>query len=66
MVLLAAFAEGQWHILEPIMNVEVAVPAEFVGAIIADLTKRNALIKGTDSRDDYATILCEVSNLYLK
>lgn len=55
-----AFREGQWGILEPIMNVEVNVPLEFQQTVMAELNTRQALFKGTEMRDDYITIFCEV------
>lgn len=51
---------GQWHILEPVMKVEVACPSEFQGSIIAMMTKRHGVISGTDESDGYFSIVCEV------
>ena len=59
-----AFREGQWGILEPIMNVEVNVPLEFQQTVMAELNTRQALFKGTEMRDDYITIFCEVNIEY--
>lgn len=55
-----AFKEGQWQILEPVMNVEVSVPMEFGNQVMSELNSRSAVINGTDARDDYTTIYCEV------
>jgi len=50
-----AFREGvlkaQPVLLEPIMAVEIIVPDEFLGEVIADLNTRRARITGTDSRE---------------
>lgn len=54
------FEEGHWQVLEPIMNVEVSAPLEFQGAVMAGLTKRNSVMKGSDSNEGYFTIYCEV------
>ena len=43
------------------MNVEVSVPMEFGNQVMSELNSRSAVIKGTDARDDYTTIYCEVS-----
>jgi hypothetical protein len=49
-----------WAMLEPIMTVEVNAPQEFQGAVLAGLTKRNAIFLGTDSNEGYFTSYCEV------
>ena len=56
----AAFAEGVWHILEPIMNVEITVPSEFSGLTLVDINKRNGVLKFQEARDEYTTFVCEV------
>jgi elongation factor G len=47
-------------ILEPIMEVEIATPGEFLGDIIGDLNSRRAGIGGIDSRDVVSTVRCLV------
>lgn len=54
------FEEGQWHILEPVMSVEVNAPQEYQGSVMGGLAKRHALITGTDATEGYFTIYCEV------
>ena len=39
-------------VLEPIMRVEIEVPMEFQGTVIAELTKRMGMIEQTDTSDD--------------
>ena len=46
--------------LEPIMSVEATAPVEFQGAVMAGLSKRNAVFTGQDSTQGYFTIHCEV------
>jgi elongation factor G len=41
------------QLLEPIMQVEVTTPAEFIGYVVADLNDRRASISGMDSRQDH-------------
>ena len=47
-------------ILEPIMEVEITTPNQFLGDIIGDLNSRRAHIEGIDSRDELSTIRCLV------
>jgi elongation factor G len=47
-------------ILEPIMEVEITTPNQFLGDIIGDLNSRRTHIEGIDSRDEFSTIRCLV------
>jgi elongation factor G len=47
-----AVKAGNPQILQPVMNLEVAAPSEFQGAIIGGLNKRGGLIMATDLNDD--------------
>lgn len=49
-------------ILEPVMTVEVQVPSEFQGAVVAGLNKRMGMILSSDMNDDGSgiTILADV------
>jgi len=47
-------------ILEPIMEVEITTPNEFLGDIIGDLNSRRAHIEGIDSRAESSAIRCLV------
>jgi elongation factor G len=44
-----AFANARPCLIEPIMNVEVQVPEEFVGAVMGDISGRRGKILGVDS-----------------
>jgi elongation factor G len=47
-------------ILEPIMEVEITTPNEFLGDIIGDLNSRRAHIEGIESRAESSAIRCLV------
>lgn len=55
-----AFEKSNPGILEPIMTVEISVPQEFQGTVMASINKRKGLITGTDANEDFASIYCEV------
>jgi elongation factor G len=54
------YNDGQWHILEPVMKVEVTGPSEFQGQILTQLTKRNGIVLNTDESEGFFTIVSEV------
>ena len=45
-------------LLEPVMNVEVVTPEEFMGDILGDLNSRRAQVASIDSRGDTKIIRC--------
>jgi elongation factor G len=47
-------------ILEPIMEVEITTPNQFLGDIIGDLNSRRTHIEGIEGRDEFSTIRCLV------
>lgn len=52
--------QGNPVILEPIMNVEVITPNDYVGNVIGDLTARRGKIESQESRENAAIIKCLV------
>lgn len=50
MAVEAGAKRADMAILEPIMNVEVATPEEFMGDIIGDLSSKRAQIQGTEKK----------------
>ena len=55
-----AFLDSKPVILEPIMQVEVETPSEFQGPVQGDLSSRRGILAGSDMRDNYTIIQCEV------
>lgn len=51
-----AFREANPKILEPVYNVQVSVPAEFMGDVMSDLQGRRAMIMGMESAKGYEKI----------
>ncbi len=47
-------------ILEPIMEVEITTPNQFMGDIVGDLSSRRAHIEGIEGRDDFSSVRCLV------
>ena len=48
LALREAAKEGQVSLLEPVLEVEVTVPDEFVGAVMSDLSGRRGRVSGTE------------------
>jgi len=55
-----AFSLATPLVLEPIMKMEVTVPAEFLGAVIGDLSSRRGQINGTTESAKSAVILATI------
>lgn len=53
------FEFGQWHVLEPIMRVEVSVPTEFVGEIMSLMSRKSAVITSSDEQNGWTTFRAE-------
>ena len=56
----AAFKEAGPKILEPIYDLEVYVPADFMGDVMSDLQGRRALIMGMDSDAGYQKLQAKI------
>jgi hypothetical protein len=63
--LFTVFDQGIWQFLEPVMTVEITVPLEFSSVVLGGINKRKAQILGTESNEEFFTIYCEVSYLYI-
>ncbi len=51
-----AFRKGQPILLEPIMEMEVVTPAQFLGAVLGDLNSRRAQIQNIEGANDIQRI----------
>ena len=56
----SAFKEAGPKILEPIYDVEVLVPAEYMGDVMSDLQGRRGLIMGMSAEGDYQKLNAKV------
>lgn len=54
------FMEGSPVLLEPIMNVEVVVPEEYLGDVMGDLNSRRGRIMGIESRGRFQVVKAQV------
>ena len=54
------------RLLEPIMNVEVVTPDDFLGGVIGDLNARRGQVQGTDSRGNaqVVTAMVPLANMF--
>lgn len=55
-----AFLAAQPHLLEPIRNIEVKVPEEFMGDVMGDISSRRGKIMGMDSDGKFQIIKAKV------
>ncbi len=55
-----AFAKAGPLVLEPVMAVEVIIPAEYLGDGIGDLNRRRGVVRGQGQRGNAATIEAQV------
>ncbi len=55
-----AFLKAAPAILEPIMTVEVEMPAEYQGPVIGDLSSRRGIIRSTDMRGGTTVVVADV------
>jgi len=56
----AAFREAGPKILEPIYDLEVLVPADYMGDVMSDLQGRRAIIMGMDSEAGYQKLSAKI------
>ncbi|XP_054720383.1 elongation factor G, mitochondrial-like [Uloborus diversus] len=54
------FDFGSWHILEPVMHVEVIAPAEYQGTVINQLNRRSGVVISMDGMDSWTIVTAEV------
>ena len=56
----AAFKEAGPKVLEPIYDLEVLVPADYMGDVMSDLQGRRAIIMGMDSDAGYQKLSANI------
>jgi elongation factor G len=56
----AAIAQARPVLLEPIMNLEVSVPASFVGDVMGNLNSRRGRVAGVEARGSADVIKAQV------
>jgi elongation factor G len=56
-----AYDEGKWHIIEPIMFVEVTAPDEFQSTVVGNINKRNGVIINSETNLGWFNLQCEVA-----
>ena len=56
----SAVAEARPTLLEPIMDVEVTAPSEFVGDLLGDVSSRRGRVQSTEARGQASTIKAKV------
>ena len=57
---IEVFKKSKPCLLEPIMTVEIEMPAEFQGQVIGDLNSRRGIVLSTQNRDSYTVAQAEV------
>src|SRR5882724_12245754 len=55
-----AMSQARATLLEPIMHVDIDVPAEYVGDIMGDLNSRRGRVEGVDAEGDVQTVKARV------
>lgn len=55
-----AFLQADPVILEPIYNVKVVVPEEFMGDVIGDISARRGRVLGIEPHDNFQTIIAQI------
>ncbi|MBR6494091.1 MAG: elongation factor G, partial [Prevotella sp.] len=56
----AAFKEAGPKVLEPIYDLEVLVPGDYMGDVMSDLQGRRAVIMGMDSEAGYQKLTAKI------
>ncbi|MDA1278522.1 MAG: elongation factor G [Chloroflexi bacterium] len=56
MAFKAAMSKGKPALLEPIMNIEVVTPAEYLGDVLGDLNSRRSQVQNMEARGDVQVI----------
>ncbi|XP_060822793.1 elongation factor G, mitochondrial [Bombus pascuorum] len=54
------YLNGSWQVLEPVMSVEITVPIEYQGTIMAQIIKRHGILINTDNNEGWSILKAEV------
>ncbi|XP_071861350.1 mitochondrial translation elongation factor G 1 [Bombus fervidus] len=54
------YLNGSWQVLEPVMSVEIAVPTEYQGTVMAQIIKRHGILINTDNNEGWSILKAEV------
>jgi elongation factor G len=57
---IEVFKKSRPCLLEPIMAVEIEMPAEFQGPVVGDLNARRGMILSAETRENFAIVKAEV------
>jgi elongation factor G len=55
-----AFAQAQPSLLEPVMDVEITTPEDYVGDVMGDISSRRGMIQGQEARGNATVIKARV------
>nr|XP_033188539.1 elongation factor G, mitochondrial [Bombus vancouverensis nearcticus] len=55
-----SYFNGSWQVLEPIMSVEITVPIEYQGTVMAQIIKRHGILINTDNNEGWSVLKAEV------
>jgi len=55
-----AFSKAGWQILEPVMDVEITTPEDYVGDVMGDISSRRGMIQGQENKGQFTIVNARV------